>query len=275
MRLRFWVQPGLYVEGLQDAILRLNFSYGAGFRRDSLLNVLINGLFVRAIPLNEPSGATLLDYKLRIPAGMLRSGPNQLEILPMLVPAETGWCQLCQAENLLLTVYGDSTLELPPMTQFARLPDLELWARTGFLSLRDPEGSGLAAQVVDASPDAAGAAWTLLARLAQISGLPLYRAEIGADPDLKDRKVVVIRAFQDLDPEPKAAAPWRLSDAQSFADYGSLRTIAEAEIGGAWWQHSLARIQDWFETQIASPRDHRVRVLYADQILRSCARRRY
>lgn len=268
LRVRFWVQPGFYVEGLKDAILRLNFSYGAGFRRDSVLNVLINGLFVRAIPLNDPLGVTLLDYKLRIPAGMLRSGPNQLEILPMLVPAETGWCQLRQAENLLLTVYGDSTLELPPMTQFARLPDLELWARTGFPSLRDPEGSELAVEVAGATPEAAGAAWTLLARLAQISGVPLYRAEIGSGLDLKEREALVIGALPDLDPTLKAASPWRLSDTQSFVDYGSLRTIAEAERGGEWWERSLARIQDWFETQIARPQDHSVRVLYADQILR-------
>ncbi len=267
LRIRFWLQPGLYVKGFGDAILRLNFSYGTGFRRDSVLNVLINGLFVRAIPLTEPLGATLLDYKLHIPAGMLRSGYNQLELLPMLVPTETGWCQLRQAENLLLTIYGDSTLQLPPLSQFAKLPDLELYARTGFPLLNDPQGGQLAIQVVGGTPESASAAWTILARLAQITGIPLYRAQISRHLPPADRELLVVGALADLDPAIKTATSLFSNGAQSGLLVRSLRTIAEAEGSRVWWERLLASLQGWFEPPIAEPQDHQARIVYARRTL--------
>lgn len=267
LRVNFWIRPGFNVMGSKDARLRLSFSYGASLRRDSVLNILLNGFFVRGIPLNEPTGASLDGYELRIPASLLRSGRNQLELVPMLVELETDRCQLHQGENLLLTVFGDSTLELPPMSQFTQLPDLELLSRTGFPLTRDPQGADLAIQVAGGSREAAGAAWTLLARLSQISRVPLHRARIGANPDFDDRESIVIGTLDDLDSTLRSAAPLRLEDNASQIDYRTLRTIEIPDASLAWWERGLASIQGWFEARLAGPNDFRTRVTYVDRPL--------
>lgn len=267
LRLDFWIQPGFHIMGSEDAILSLNFSYGAAFRGDSVLNILVNGTFVRGIPLNDPVGASLQDYRLRIPTSLLRAGPNRLELVPMLVPLETDRCQLRQGENLLMTVYGDSALQLPSMTQFSRLPDLALLVQSGFPWIRDLQGRDLAVQVVGGSREAAGAAWTFLARLAQISGVPLHRARLGTAPDTAGRESIVVGVLNDLDPVLRDAAPLHLGEETSRIDYTTLRVLGEPEAVLAWWESPLAILQGWFTARPAEPREFESHVTYTDHPL--------
>ncbi|WP_186342877.1 cellulose biosynthesis cyclic di-GMP-binding regulatory protein BcsB [Allochromatium palmeri] len=263
LRLDFWIQPDFHIMGSEDAILSLNFSYGAAFRGDSVLNLLVNGVFVRGIPLDDPVGASLYDYRLRIPSSLLRAGPNRLELVPMLVPLKTDRCQLRQGENLLMTVYGDSALQLPFMTQFSRLPDLALLVQSGFPWIRDLQGRDLAVQVVSGSREAAGAAWTLLARLAQINGVPLHRARLGTAPDTEGRESIVVGVLNDLDPVLRDAAPLYLGEKTSRIDYTTLRVLTEPETALAWWESPLAILQGWFTARPAEPREFESHVTYA------------
>jgi hypothetical protein len=105
------------------AVLRLHFSYGAGLRKDSALNIRVNGEFVGAVPLNDERGAELDSYEVRLPARMLWPGFNRISFEPVFL-ANKGRCQMVRDENLVLTLYEDSTVELPPDRAAPRLPDL-------------------------------------------------------------------------------------------------------------------------------------------------------
>lgn len=115
---------GDYTYDRGDAFaLRLHFSYGAGLRKDSSLNVRVNGEFVGAVPLNDERGAELDAYEVQLPAKALRAGYNLVEFEPVFL-VNKGRCQMVRDENLVLTVFEDSTVELPAQRTPPLLPDL-------------------------------------------------------------------------------------------------------------------------------------------------------
>lgn len=105
------------------ASLRLHFSYGAGLRTDSSMVVRLNGHFAVAVPLNETSGAEFQKYEIRVPAQFIRPGYNELTFEPVFLTHKDR-CDMVRDEGLVLTLYEDSTLELPRPTAAPHAPDL-------------------------------------------------------------------------------------------------------------------------------------------------------
>ncbi|EIC21530.1 Bacterial cellulose synthase subunit [Thiorhodovibrio frisius] len=249
--LNFWVPAGFFPGRPLEGVVTLNFSYGARLRGDSVLNLSLNGIFVRAIPLDQPAGSVERGYEVRFPLSLLRPGSNQLDLSPMLVPSYTGECDLRQGENLLLTIDAESSLQLPPVQRLATLPDLELLARAGYPWLRDPTGSDLAVELGDATPATASAAWTLLGRMAQITGVPLFRASIGSNIDEQqpneDRDLLMIGAVPVLKSKLCAAGPISCRDGQVRIDYPVLEAVMPAKPDKQWAERGLAGIESWFD----------------------------
>ena len=251
--LDFWVPAGFFPGRPQKGILTLNFSYGARLRDDSVMNLSINGVFVRAIPLVQPAGSVDRGYEVRFPLALLRPGRNRLELSPMMVPSNTSECELRQGENLLLTIEGGSTLQLPPGRRLVTLPDLDLLARAGYPWLRDPTGRALAVQLTDETPETISATWTLLARMAQVTGVPLYRAVIGEQPESPARERLVVGTVAELPDDLRTAAPISWRDGKTWIDYPALQAVMPAPATGNWAERGLARIQRWFDPPSGEP----------------------
>lgn len=117
------------------ATVRLHFSYGAGLRKDSSMVVKLNGEFAVAVPLNETSGAEFQRYELRVPAQFVRPGYNTLSFEPVFIQHKDR-CDSTRDEGLVLTIYEDSTFELPGATVVPKAPDLARFA-AGFWPLQD------------------------------------------------------------------------------------------------------------------------------------------
>lgn len=121
----------------QFAKLSLNFSYGAGMRNDSALNLWVNDKPLRAIHLDQIAGSYLADYTIEIPTYVFKPGANTISFAPVLsAPREL--CDANQMHNIFLTVYDNSTLYFPPMPHYVEMPKLELFALNGFPVTRWP-----------------------------------------------------------------------------------------------------------------------------------------
>lgn len=246
LSMEFWAPAGLYTGGDAKAMLSLHFTYGARLRGDSVLNVRINGVFVRGIALDDPQGATFVNYEVRFPLNLLQAGRNRIELIAMMTPSENDFCDLRQGENLLLTVYRDSSLHIPSANQFAQLPDLRLLSRSGFPFLRDPQGGDLAVQVMGSAPESIAAAWTLLARMAQITTVPLHKAVIGFEVDAQNRELIAVGPLGNLDQTLAQAAPLILTD-PAQARYVLLHTITDPQPASDWLERWLERVEGWFK----------------------------
>jgi hypothetical protein len=201
-----------YAHEDQQMVLLLHFAHGAGFRRDSVVNISINNVFERAIQLSDEGGAAYRDYKVEIPIRSLHPGPNVLKLTPQMVPLLTDFCSAIEEENLLFTLFDDSKLKIPDAANFAELPDLRLLARTSFPFTTKTDGSELNVQVLSKDHATVAAAWTLLGKLAQKTGLPMQNIEISYQPNSSNKNLLVIGALGQIPVEVMNAAPLGLGE---------------------------------------------------------------
>ena len=122
----------LFAHEDRNVDLILHFAYGAGLRRDSVLNIMLNDRFERAIALDQDGGAVYHKYQIAIPLRSFQPGVNKIRFAPRMMPLITGECQAIQTENLQLTLFEDSLLKMPSASHFVAMPNLRLLVRAGF-----------------------------------------------------------------------------------------------------------------------------------------------
>src|SRR3569832_2198969 len=237
--LTFWLPPDLYASERDDVVLSLHMVYGAGLREDSVFNVSLNDRFESAIPLNDKNGVLFCVYQVRIPARSFRPGKNVIGFEPHMTSQVSDHCKLGQTENMLITLFDDSTLHIPNAAHYVALPDLTLLSRAGFPYTRAPDGSGVTFQVAVDDAATVAAAWTIAGRLAQTLGMPLYQAKWSDAASAADADVVVIGAQGQLGPEFRRAAPLGLS-AEAAAPLQTRLALAE-RTQLPWWE----RLSPW------------------------------
>ncbi|SDI22371.1 cellulose biosynthesis cyclic di-GMP-binding regulatory protein BcsB [Paraburkholderia phenazinium] len=221
--------------------LDMNFTEGAKMREDSVLNIFLNGRFEQVIALDQQQGAVMRRYRVTIPLRDFKPGANTLSLRPVLVPLVTDRCALRSAGNLVLTVFDDSTLTLPPASHFTTLPDLKRLADSGFPYTVQPDGAVLAVRVASHDNDTIAAAWTLLARLAQTQMAPLTDAQVTYGEPAPGRDTILIGAAAALPPPELQDAPWSPGHAIRIADGG----LAPEQPGGNWF---VQHWDSWFGT---------------------------
>lgn len=212
--LEFTLPADLFAPDNTMVHLRLRFAYGAGLREDSVLNLFLNGQFLAAIPLAAREGGYFRDYTVSIPLTSLLPGRNVITFAPNMVPLVTGRCLMVNTENLRLTIFDDSLIELPNTARIASLPDLELLARTGFPYSRNPYGADVLFSLTQNDPDAAAAGWMVAAKLAQLRNLPLLDArwQIGATRLDAVAHAIVVGSAATLPQSLTQALPLRLGE---------------------------------------------------------------
>lgn len=174
MAMRFWVPADHFAYPNSKLSLSLHLAYGAGFGPQSVLNIFLNNHFEHAVRLAESPGAVYYDYQVAIPVRSLVPGWNELQFRPSLIPLRAeGRCQPIYTENLLLTLFDDSTMVAGEMQQLTELPDLALLGRTAY-----PFGGGRSTTparlaLTGLESGILEAAWTLQGKLAQVNHAPI------------------------------------------------------------------------------------------------------
>lgn len=213
--------------------LRLNLAYGAGLRQDSALNVVANGRFAHAVPLDGRDGTRYDGYEVRIPLALLQPGYNRLELNAHLIPAVGGRCVEQAIEPMRLTVRADSTLQLPSHAQVAAVPDLRLLGR-GAYPYAGARSLGL--WLGDSDSETLAAAWTLLARLAQIRAaiLPPLRVSVGRTPPEGMEDLILVGTPRQFPSDALAQAPVR-ADGRILQGGAALLAETPASVWRRWF----------------------------------------
>ncbi|TNE58283.1 MAG: cellulose biosynthesis cyclic di-GMP-binding regulatory protein BcsB [Alphaproteobacteria bacterium] len=234
--LRFQLPADFYVRESENLELALDMSYGAGFRGDSALNLYLNGHFLQAIPMNSENGATFRDYNVYMPARAFIPGQNTIEFRPAFHSPFGGECIAPGQDNLLLTLSGSSELRVPEAQRYVRQPDLSIFERTGFPYTSDPSGTALAILVGGQDNDTISAAFTVAAKMAQVSRAPLYDVHLsfGVDDTVKARNVFAIGPIDQIEKSALAGAPFALNDINALPYPISSRAMAQVAQEDYW-----------------------------------------
>jgi hypothetical protein len=220
----------------------LHMAYGSGMRKDSVLNVFFNDKYISSIYLENPRGGIFRNYQVPIPAYQMRRGRNLLTFSPALTPLITGRCEYIQTENLLLTIFGDSSLQMPPMASWVDLPRMELFFEDGFPFTRWPDERETVIFLAEKSLDTLSAALNLLAIASQKIGYPAFGARFTFEPP-KDpnREILAVGPVPQIPPDLLKAAPVRFSRDGSISYPQLKKQDPESKGEDSWIRGLLSR----------------------------------
>jgi cellulose synthase (UDP-forming) len=263
--LEVWVSPDLFSAAERDVELNLHLSHGAAFRPDSVLNIFLNGRFENVLHFVQEAGAIYRGYQLKIPLRSFRAGKNTLVFQPEMMPLITGNCQAVNQQNLLVTLFDDSTISLPPAEHFVRLPDLSLFSRTGFPFTVAAHGDDLALQVASKDSATLAAAWMLMARLAQVTGTPLTNTEQSFRAIDEPRHLLLVGPKDALDRSLLIGAPAQFG-AEARAPFPSLLSPQPDNKSRSWWQRLVDRLARLSDPKKASDEQLHVDIAYQAEL---------
>lgn len=193
VRMSFSLPAEAHFPDSSEVSLALDFAYGAGLDPTSVINILVNGVFERAIRLTNENGEVVPGYELYIPASLLRRGQNEIAFQVELSSPSKGECIATNPRHLAFTLKETSTLTLPPSSSFVQLPDLALLSETGY-PFTGVGGHPMAIRAIEATPETVAGVWTLAARLGQVHGTVFLDADFGIGPDLPDANTILVGA---------------------------------------------------------------------------------
>ena len=254
--LDFTLPSDLYATELANVTLAFNFAYGANLRSDSVVNIYLNGEFNQAIRLDNPNGAVLRDYKLYIPLRDFRNGPNNLTFESALLAVNTSGrdnCQPSEANNLLFTLSDTSRLILPSAQNYAAQPNLDLFARAGFPYTNESLGLNTAVRVAGGDAETISAAYTLMAKLAQIADRAFPAADVAFAGSEAKRHVILIGAVSNIGSDLLKNAPLDFSHRLSLP----YPTQSTASDDGPVAQTFLSRLESLYRRDQGPPDNER------------------
>jgi hypothetical protein len=173
------------------AVLGVDFAYASGLRDDSALNVLLNGEFLRAVPMSQEAGARVEEYRVEVPAYVFSRGVNTLTFAPVLVPRRATGCQPRAGESMTCTLRSSSWFEYPEVDHRIELPRLQALFADGFPLAGSPDFAG-AALVLPGDHQQAAAALNLVAQISQNNGVPPLSLAVVAEPGPDEKRDLLV-----------------------------------------------------------------------------------
>jgi len=236
-----WIPADLFATSHMNVELKLHVSYGAALRADSVLNIFHNGKFIRGVSLADERGLTVEDYLIKIPLASLSPGKNRFEFQSRMFAYTGSNCTTGNTENLLFTLFDDSTISIPNTNRFVEMPEINLLTRTGF-PYADQLDSKPVIQVSAFSDAMLGAAWTFAARMAQVREAVVEPLTVVVDAS--DRpNIIRLSTVREVSEDFWAKAPVHLGES-GFINHP---TLANPNIMGRKsdsWRHQMSQLLD-------------------------------
>jgi len=240
MEVDFNLDVRAITEDSDVALLQLDYwgptGNGAAIEFDLEVNgELIEHLVIGAGPGAAPSSDSQHGrgtVTVEMPMAALHAGENRLQIIPVAGQASIAG----PPDGARFSIFDSSTIELISSTPSLALPNLDLLKRSGFPFVPRADGANLEVVLANADRATVSSAWTMMAKLAQVTNTFLYHADIrlhSGNP-LTDRQTLVIGAVEDLAAPIRATLPITEAElTQRLSNQGGLvQMIAEPASDG-------------------------------------------
>ncbi len=215
MSITFRLPVDFRIKQNQYAKIVLNFTYGAGLRNDSVLNIILNGKNVGGIHLKNKSGDYIEGYGIELPTYLFKQGLNTIEFFPVLNP-EAKECDLLREDGYYLTIFENSTFYFSPMPHFAEMPKIELFMADGFPFTRHTDGRETFIYITQSDNNTIDAALNLIGLITQKNGYPLFRLKLVFEkPQNLDGEIIVLGSVNAIPKDFMEAAPLKIAKESS------------------------------------------------------------
>jgi hypothetical protein len=210
--LRVWMIPDSFAPRKDSVELKLYMAYGAGFSKQSVLNVIVNGRYESTIPMDDPRGVVYMGYKVNIPVSRFKAGWNDVRFEAQMQPDNAGGhCKTIPTKNLQVSIFDESNIRLRSKEGKAFVQNLELIAGSGLPFLHYPDGKNVGIYMPQPNSGTMAASWMMMAKLAQLNKAPLYNTSYylnSMEEASKDNDSVIVVAEQSaIPPDLRDQAP--------------------------------------------------------------------
>lgn len=250
-RLKLWLSPDLFALAHSKVELSLHFTYGPSMRHDSVLNLYHNGKFVRGMSLGDDRGLTIQSFRISLPLSSFRPGINEFEFESRMRTVSGTNCETGNTDNLLLTIFDDSTISIPEADHFIAMPNLQLLTNTGFPYLGD-DGSSPLIQIDSLTSAMLGSAWTLAAKIGQLKETPVNTLTVATD-SANQANVFRLSVLKMIEPELWQKAPLNLGE-KGVINHPTLANPDTLGVQLSTWRHKLGLLLNGAETVPYTPK---------------------
>jgi cellulose synthase operon protein B len=189
----FFRLPSDFLAKANDKVkIFIHLAYSPGLRPDSALHVYLNNKFIGGISLNNPQGGRYDAFQVQVPTSMLEKGLNTLTCQPVLIPLESGPCAINQPDAFMVTLFGDSRIEIPPLEQWVAMPDIRLLFQDGFPYTTWPDWRTGIIIPAEKDPATVAAALNLVAMISQKTGILPFNLDFSYDLSGTEKKDVLV-----------------------------------------------------------------------------------
>jgi hypothetical protein len=199
----------LYLTAERFASISLHMAYDAAMRSDSVLNIRLNAKFIAGVPLDNPRGDYFKSYKIDIPLSSFLPGTNRLYFEAEMTPLHTDKCTLIQSENLRLIIYEDSTISIPDVPHWIKMPRVEVFFQDAFPFGSWPDLRETTVLMTEETFATTGAAVNVIALAAQKIGYPPFglKCAFSYDQLAPDSDVLAVGPLKTIPDEIGSRAP--------------------------------------------------------------------
>lgn len=189
----FNISPDIYLYSKRDMVFHLAYNYGEGARKDSIINIFLNGKFLTQIKANKDYGTILEEKDLKIPVYMLAPGKNKITIQYGLMPTGKGFCVAPNFYELQGTVFAKKTyIKLPNLPHWREMPYIELFTTSAYPFSIYPDLKDTQIFLSSKSKNLLSSFYTLMAYMGGKIWVPFYSLSVVSDVENLNRNKNII-----------------------------------------------------------------------------------
>ena len=131
--LSFVIPSASYLSPNKYVTLKLDLVLGNHIKPKSKLKVLVNGKNVAEVILRSAKGKEVKEHEVKFRASLLRKGTNNITFLADIAADNSDVnCLSPKNEGIFITLFSDSTIEIPEMGYLVELPNLKFLFNDGY-----------------------------------------------------------------------------------------------------------------------------------------------
>ena len=223
----FNVSPDIYLYSKSRMLLHLAYNYGEGARDDSIINIFLNGKFLKQLKANKTYGTLLEEADIKIPVYILAPGKNTITIQYGLMPTSpAGFCQAPNYKELQGTVFAkESYIRLPNLPHWREMPYLELFTTSIYPFSIYPDLKDTQIYISSKNKYILSSLYTLSAYMGEKILVPFYSLKVISDIQELNKDANVISIGNNFPKIFYKNLPVKISDNKIIFKYGIFKKI--------------------------------------------------
>jgi len=193
----FEIPSDTFLFSKSKATFHLAYNYGAGARKDSIINIFLNNKYIGSLPVKKQYGSLFETANFNIPVYLFSPGTNKIKIQYGLVPTGQGHCVEPNFYELQGTVFANKTyIEFPNLPHWIQMPYMQYFTTQAYPFSIYPDMKQTEFFIPFKEKNTISSLYTLSAFIGEKTQVPPYYLKVVSKPEeiLRNDNIIAIGA---------------------------------------------------------------------------------